>query len=106
MFHPPCPTPTATRSADPEYRSSMQASSAPFFGKLRQPGPNFMRRAAVIGRVDEVEQCQQKPHTDRPHWPAMLGHPPERYAFQITQEQRWIAHGRQAAPHVRHDKDE
>ena len=91
---------------DRQIRDVPQTVEPPLLGSFRLPGPNFPGRAPVIGRVNDVEQRQQEPHAHRPHRPAMLGHPPERNAFQVTQEQRRVAHGRQAAAHVRDDEDE
>ena len=83
-----------------------QAVEAPLLVGFGRLDPDLAGRAPVIGRVEDVEQRQQEADAHRPHRPAMLGHPPERNAFQVTQEQRRVAHRRQAAAHVGDDEDE
>src|SRR4051794_27376448 len=55
---------------------------------------------AVGPGVQNEKDGQQHGDRDTPHWPAMMQHPPERHAFEIAQEQRWVADGGERAADV------
>ena len=59
-----------------------------------------------IAPVHEIKNREQKAHAHHPHGPAVFGHPPERDALEITEEERRVADGRETAADVRHDEDE
>ena len=65
-----------------------------------------LRRPQIVAPVKREEDGQQGPHSHGPHGPAMFGHPPERHALEIAQEQWRIADRRQAPPHIGDNEDE
>ena len=63
-------------------------------------------RLRVVTPINEIKHHQQKRHADQPHRPAMPRDPPEWNTFQESDQQRRIAHWRQASAHVRHNENE
>ena len=76
---------------------SFKTPAVGWFGELLA---NLDRRPKIVAPVDDVEDGQQHGNSHPPHWPAMFGHPPERDALQIAEEQRRITNRCQASAHV------
>ncbi len=72
------------------------------FRRARSDAP-YLR---VVAAVEHVEDCEQEADSNQPHGPAFLDYPPEGHAFQITEEERRIADGRETAADVRDYKNE